>query len=196
MTVTLIVAADAQGLIGAHGALPWRLPDDLKRFKAATLGHPIVMGRLTFESIGRPLPGRTNIVLTHRASGPAEGCVAVCDLDAALAAGHRIHDEVLIIGGAKVYAAALSRSDRVLLTVVHGRFAGDTWFPVLDADLWTLVRRTDVPADVRNAHATSVLELARRAPERVPATTADQPWDLAAFAERVGARAGIGVPVG
>lgn len=163
--VTLVAAlARDSRVIGADGDLPWRLPADLRRFKATTMGHPIVMGRKTWESIGRPLPGRRNIVLSRRAEFTAEGAEVVSSLDAALARAADA-DEVFVIGGEAVYEAALPRADRLLLTWVEGRFEGDAFFPAFDPDEWVERSREAVPADDRNAHATEVVVLERRSGE-------------------------------
>lgn len=112
--------------------MPWHLPKDLARFRALTIGHPVIMGRKTFESIGHSLPGRTNIVVTRQDGFCAEGCVVVHDLDAAFAACGD-GDEVFVLGGAEVFREALPRADRIYLTVVHTRIEGDTFFPAVPA---------------------------------------------------------------
>lgn len=162
--ITLAVAVADNGVIGNAGALPWRLPEDLRRFKAATLGKPVLMGRKTFESIGRALPGRLNIVLTRQALWqPSDPAVRVApDLDAALAlAGDA--SEVTVIGGSEIYALALSRAARILLTEVHAAPQGDTLLPPFDPRLWREVARERWPADERHAHDLSFVELERRA---------------------------------
>ena len=135
MSISIIVALDERGLIGAGGCLPWRLREDLRRFRRLTMGKPVVMGRRTFESIGRPLDGRTNIVLTRRAGYEAPGCRVVASLDAALDAG-RGAEELMVIGGAAVYALALPRAQRLYLTRIRGRFEGDVYFPPYDESEW------------------------------------------------------------
>lgn len=160
--ITLVVAAARNGVIGRDGGLPWRLPEDLRRFKAATLGKPVLMGRRTFESIGRALPGRLNLVLTRRGDyRPQDAAVVVVrDLDAALqAAGDA--PEVMVIGGAEVYALALPLASRILLTRVHAEVAGDTCFPELDPAQWRLRASEHFAADERHAHAMSFEELER-----------------------------------
>lgn len=128
--LSLIAALAANGVIGAGNALPWRLPEDLKRFKALTLGHPVIMGRKTFESIGRPLPGRRNIVLSRRPEYFAAGCIVAHDLESALAAAGDA-DELFVIGGGELYREALPLADRIYLTIVHGEAQGDVLFPEL-----------------------------------------------------------------
>jgi dihydrofolate reductase len=138
MKVALIAALAADGTIGHAGKIPWHISDDLKRFKRLTLGHPVIMGRKTFESIGKPLPGRRNIILT-RQPGPDH----FASLDAALKS---CGDEtVFIIGGAEVYRAALPLADRLLLTHVKHPGGGDTKFPDYDRSAWKEVRREDSP---------------------------------------------------
>jgi dihydrofolate reductase len=145
--VTLVVAIGRNGVIGADGELPWPPTGDLAQFKALTMGHPLVMGRTTYESIGRPLPGRTSIVLTRDASWSAPGVVAAPDLPSALAAAERLDDDVFVIGGAQIYAAAIAADvvDRMVVTHVQLSPRGDAWFPSVD---WTQWRET-----TRESHA-------------------------------------------
>ena len=163
MKLTLIVAVADNGVIGRQNELPWRLPEDLKRFKALTMGKPIVMGRKTFESIGKPLPGRTNIVITRQAGLSLPGCVLVDSVPAAVAAAGEV-DEVMIIGGGDIYRQALSQANRVQLTEVHAAIDGDAYFPELNAQQWREVAREDYPADERHAHAYSFVTLERVSP--------------------------------
>lgn len=134
--VSVIVAVAANGVIGDKNTLLWRLSEDLKRFKALTEGHPIVMGRKTFESLGRPLPKRENVVIT-RQDISLEGCTVVHSLEEALAR-FNAETEVFIIGGGEIYAQAMPLADRFYLTVVEADFAGDTSFPVWDREAWEL----------------------------------------------------------
>lgn len=160
--ISLVVAMDENGLIGADGGLPWRLPADLKHFKHRTMGKPILMGRRTFASIGKPLPGRTNLVLTRDPAFAAQGAHRVTDLDDALErARSEDADELAVIGGAQVYALALPRADRLVVTRVHGAFAGDTHFPSIDWQNWREIAREDYPADERHAYDFSFIDLAR-----------------------------------
>jgi dihydrofolate reductase len=161
--MTLVVAADAAGSIGQDGGLPWRLPDDLKWFKRVTMGYPLVMGRKTHESIGRSLPGRRNIVITRQPGyRPFDGAVVADSLDGALDRAARDNaDEVMVIGGAEIFRAALPMADRVLLTRVHDSFAADTFLDALDPAAWRETWREDHPADARNPHAYSFIELVR-----------------------------------
>jgi dihydrofolate reductase len=137
--IAMIVAVAENGVIGREGGLPWRLPEDMKWFKARTMGRPIVMGRKTWESFPkRPLPGRTNIVVTRQAGYQAEGGVVAASLDAALALAHGEQpEEVMIIGGADLYVQALPLAQRIYLTRVHGAVEGDAHFPGLDLSQWT-----------------------------------------------------------
>ena len=143
MTVTLVVAMGTNRVIGAEGGLPWRLPEDLAHFKALTLGHPMIMGRATYESIGRPLPGRTTIVITRQPDWTAEGVETAASLDAALDRAAELDDEVFVVGGGQVYTEALERGlvDMMSVTRVAQAPDGDTWFPRLDWEAWTEVGR-------------------------------------------------------
>ncbi len=134
--LSLIAAVAANGVIGSDNALPWRLPEDLKRFKALTLGHPVIMGRKTYESIGRPLPGRRNIIVTRNAAYAAEGCETASSLGNALAACNGTAEEVFVIGGAQIYAEALPLAQRLYLTEIGRDFPGDARFPEFDRGAW------------------------------------------------------------
>lgn len=133
--VTLIVARARNGVIGRDGTLPWRLPEDLAFFKRTTMGHPIVMGRRTWESIGRPLPGRRNIVVSRQAGFVASGAEVAADLDAALSLCAGATD-VFVIGGAQLYHYALPRADRLIITEIDADFEGDTHWPAPDPAHW------------------------------------------------------------
>ena len=143
--VTLILARAANGVIGAKGGLPWHLPEDLAFFKRTTMGHPIVMGRKTWESIGRPLPGRRSIVVTRDPNFIAPGAEVASSLDEAilLCSGT---DEIFVIGGAQLYADALPRANRLLLTEIHADFEGDTVLPAPSTDAWAEASREVHPA--------------------------------------------------
>lgn len=163
MRISLIVAMDDNGVIGHEGGMPWHLPADLRHFRQHTMGKPILMGRRTFESIGRPLPDRDNLVLTRRGDFRADGVRRVGDLEAgiALAAGEGAA-ELMVIGGAQVYGLALPRADRLLITRIDGTYPGDTWFPALDPDAWETVADDYQAADDRNPVACRFLDLRRR----------------------------------
>jgi dihydrofolate reductase len=147
--ITLIVAAADNGVIGRDNALPWHLPDDLKRFKVLTWAKPIVMGRKTFESIGKPLPGRQNIVISRDPNYRREGVTVVHDPDAAVAAAGGA-PEIMVIGGAELFRLFLPRATRIHLTRVHAEVAGDVVWPTLD-DTWRLVVSEPHAADERHA---------------------------------------------
>jgi dihydrofolate reductase len=161
--VSLIVAVAANGVIGRAGGLPWRLSADLRRFKALTMGHHLVMGRRTWESIGRPLPGRTTIVVTRREDLPVEGALVARSPDDALrlAAGD---DEVFVVGGAELYRALLDRADRIYLTRVHAEPEGDTHSPPVDWTRWRRVGAEDLPAGPRDDHPSTFEIWERREP--------------------------------
>ena len=133
--IALIVAAAANNVIGRDGQLPWRLAADLRRFKALTMGKPIVMGRLTHESIGKPLPGRQNIVITRQRGYVADGCDVVASPDAAVEAAGGA-DEIMVIGGGEIYRAFLPCADRIHMTRVATEISGDAFFPELDSTAW------------------------------------------------------------
>jgi len=151
---------DANGVIGRGNELPWHLPADLQYFKKTTMGKPILMGRKTHESIGRPLPGRTNIVITRDSGYQAKGCVVVNSIDAAMqAAGEQ--DEIMVIGGAEFYRQVLAHTSTIYLTRIHASVDGDTVFPGLNATDWREVERSDQSADEKNPYDYSFIRLER-----------------------------------
>ncbi len=148
MTISIIVAMSENRVIGRDGDLPWRIPNDLKRFKRLTMGHHIVMGRKTYESIGLLLPGRTTVIVTRQSDYNVPGAMVVGSLPEALQAA-KDDDELFIVGGGQIYEQAVSLADRMYLTVVHAQVEGDTYFPNLPADTWQLAatdRTTDSAA--------------------------------------------------
>jgi len=149
--VSIIAAMDRNRLIGNNNQLPWHLPADLAHFKKITIGKPVVMGRKTYESIGKPLPSRTNIILT-RSGYRAEGIKTASSLEQAidLVPGA---DELMIIGGSSVYEMVLPLVDRMYLTFVDAEFSGDAWFPEYDESRWQQSESTELAADERNTHA-------------------------------------------
>lgn len=161
--LSIVVAMDRNRLIGRGNALPWRLPADLKHFKAVTMGKPILMGRRTYESIGRPLPGRTNIVVSRDPHYAAPGCTVVPTIDAALAAAAGA-PEIMLIGGAQLYAELLPRTQRIYLTRIDAAFEGDTWFPELVPADWRELERSDHAPDEQNPYPYSFVLLERRVP--------------------------------
>ena len=160
-TVSLVVAADEEGGIGRGGGLPWHLPADLKHFRALTMGKPVIMGRRTWESIGRPLPERRNVVVSRQPSLQVPGCEVAGSLDDAL----RLVDdaaEACVIGGAEIYRLALPLADLIHLTRVHARVEADTFLPPLDPREWRLQSREEHAADERHAYPFSFITLERR----------------------------------
>lgn len=147
-TLSLIAAMAKNRVIGRNNSLPWHLPEDLKYFKATTLGKPILMGRKTFESIGKPLPGRTSVVLTRNPGWSFDGCLVVPSLDAALAQ-LADREEILVIGGAELYQQTLARADRLYLTEIDADFEGDAWFPEFDRSQWQPISRQPHPDNGR-----------------------------------------------
>ncbi|MBT2695043.1 dihydrofolate reductase [Bacillus sp. ISL-55] len=140
--ISLIWAMDENRVIGYHNQLPWRLPEDLKFFKRMTMGHPIAMGRKTYESIGKPLPGRENIIITRDENYDPEGCTVMHSIGEMLAyAAENKSEEIFVIGGAEIFKEVLQHSDKLYLTMIHHQFEGDTFFPVFDIDKWELESR-------------------------------------------------------
>jgi dihydrofolate reductase len=158
--LSLIAAVAENGVIGAGGALPWRLSTDMKRFKSLTMGKPVVMGRKTFEAIGKPLAGRVNIVVSRQSGFAPKGVTVAASLTAALivaeegarAAGD---DEIMVIGGSAIYAAALPLADRLYITHVEARPEGDVAFPAIDPGRWRAVSAERLPAGPRDSAATT-----------------------------------------
>lgn len=161
MRLSIIAAVAENGIIGKGNALPWRLPGDLKYFRRITTGHAVIMGRRNYESIGRPLPERSNIVVTRRPGYSAPGCIVVASIDAALAAG-RGASEVFVIGGAEIYAQTLPLAQRLYLTLVHAPVAGDTAFPDVDWNAWREISRERHEADEKHVYAYSFVTFERR----------------------------------
>jgi len=159
--LTLIVARARNGVIGRDGTLPWRLPEDLAFFKRTTMGHPIVMGRRTWESIGRPLPGRRSIVVSRQAGFAAAGAEVAASLDEALrlCAGSA---EVFVIGGAQFYAEALPRADRLIVTEIDADFEGDTHWPAPDPLQWREAAREHLPPAGERSFALDFVTYLRR----------------------------------
>ncbi|WP_187775807.1 dihydrofolate reductase [Luteimonas suaedae] len=162
--IALIAALDRDRAIGRGNALPWRLPDDLKRFKALTLGKPVLMGRRTAESLGRALPGRRNLVMTRRARAPFAGMEAIGSLaEAVVRAQADPAGTLCVIGGGEIYALALPLATRMSLTHVDTRVEdADAFFPAFDAAQWRVEARESRPADARHAHAFTFVDYVRR----------------------------------
>ncbi len=162
MKLSIIVAMDQKGVIGLNNALPWRLSADLKNFKALTMGKPVIMGRKTWESIGKPLPGRDNVIITRNLDYRSDGCIVCHSLEEALQRYANM-PEVVIIGGHDIFHSALAQADVLYLTDVHADVEGDTWFPVFDRTEWHQLSQQDFAADEKNQYpfTFSVLERAR-----------------------------------
>ena len=153
-TISLIVAMDENGLIGKDNALPWQLPGDLAFFKRTTMGKPILMGRKTWDSLGRPLPGRDNVVITRQEGFAVDGAIVFGSLTAAIDAYTNV-PEIVVIGGAQIYVQALERVDRMYVTRVHAELQGDAWFPDVDWNAWSRSASELQAADEKNAYAYS-----------------------------------------
>ncbi len=168
MYISLIVAVAENGVIGRNGELPWHIPADLKHFKSTTMGKPLIMGRKTFESIGKPLPGRTMIVITRRSDYAPDGAIITNSWAAALEAATSIlkesgEDEVMVIGGAEIYGIALEQADRLYLTEIYTAIDGDTVFPEIDRSHWREMSRQDHAPEEPDGPAFSFIVLERAA---------------------------------
>lgn len=159
--LSLIWAMDENRLIGNNNALPWHLPADLAFFKRTTMGKPIIMGRKTFDSIGRPLPGRQNIIITRNNAFTAEGCDLANSIEKAMSLVSEGEQEVMLIGGASLYLQTLEQADALYLTQIHHGFTGDTWFPDIDMIQWSETYREDFEADEKNPHPYSFMKYLR-----------------------------------
>lgn len=160
MKISLIVAMANNRVIGIDGQMPWHLSADLKKFKQITLGHPIVMGRKTHESIGRPLPGRRNIIISRNPDYKIAGCEVFSDIDHAIASCGEC-EELFVIGGAAFYETMLPKADLLYLTQIHKDFIGDTYFPEIDFQQWQEIQRLDINDDDSVDFAYSFLTLER-----------------------------------
>jgi dihydrofolate reductase len=158
--ISLVVAMADNRVIGRDNLLPWHLPADLRHFRQLTVGKPVLMGRKTHESIGRPLPERTNIVVTRDRSYEAPGCVVVHSIESALRAAGS-HEEAMVIGGTDFYWQLLPKADCIYLTLVHAEFEGDALFPELNESEWREVERTDCAPDEKNPWPYSFIRLER-----------------------------------
>lgn len=159
--IALIAAMDRNRVIGANGSIPWHLPNDLRRFKSLTYGHPVIMGRKTFESIGRPLPGRKNIVVTRQPGFVARDCVVANTPDDALEAAGS--GDIFVIGGGDLYRQMIDQADRLYLTEVDVAVeGGDAYFPVVAPQLWREVTRMSAPPDERHPYAFTFVDYERR----------------------------------
>ncbi len=193
MRLSVIAAVDRNALIGDERGLPWRLPRDLRRFRELTTGNPVVMGRTTHEHVGRPLPGRHNLVLSRRPHLALPGCTVVHSLEEALAAAGSAA-EVFVIGGGEVYREALPRAGRIYLTVVDGVFRGNAYFPaeLVRPGEWAVTRREACDADEKNSHRHVFYVLDRRQAGGVTGPLFDLKAALAAPGPETEKRAGPG----
>lgn len=165
MRRSLVVAVARNGVIGRDNQLPWRLPDDLKYFKQVTMGHPVIMGRRTYQSIGKPLPGRKNIVVTRDRDFQAPGCIVAHSLDEAWQAANGA-EEACVIGGTSLFEETLPGADLIHLTEVQADVEGDTYFPPFDRGQWAETEVARHPADERHAYPFRIVRLERRTPPR------------------------------
>ena len=161
MRLSVIVAAATNNVIGADGGLPWRLPEDLRRFKALTMGKPMLMGRLTYESIGKALPGRQSIILTRQVDFRAKDCEVVTTVDAAIAAAGNAA-ELMVIGGGNIYEQLLPGADRIYLTRVHTHIEGDTFFPQIDPAEWRSKNAENFPVTAERQYGFTFETLERQ----------------------------------
>ena len=165
----MIVGVAENGVIGARGTIPWRIPSDMGFFKRTTMGKPIIMGRKQYESVGRPLPGRVNIVVTRRQGYQPDGVIVISGLEAAIEHGKAIAaadgvDEAMIIGGGEIYAQALDRADRLYVSHIALTPPGDVVFPTIDPDAWVVVDEPVVPASPKDEATFVVRVYERRRP--------------------------------
>lgn len=159
--LSLICAMDSNRLIGKNNTLPWHIPADLAFFKKTTMGKPVIMGRKTFASIGRPLSGRTNIIVSRNTDLSFPGCDIAGSIDQAMLLAQD-NEEVMVIGGASLYQQCINRADQIYQTLIHHSFNGDTWFPKIDPDQWEQVTRKDYPADSSNFYSYSFIKYLRK----------------------------------
>ncbi|MGZ8191727.1 MAG: dihydrofolate reductase [Methylococcaceae bacterium] len=162
MKISLIVAMASNRVIGLNNQMPWHLSADLKKFKKITMGSAILMGRKTFESIGRPLPGRTNIIISRNPTYQQEGCLVFNSVEKALECCCHKEKEIFVIGGSALYEMLLPVADRLYLTEIKQEFYGDTFFPEMDTDYWLEMEREDIHDDPHAAFSYSFLKLEKR----------------------------------
>ncbi|MBI2658396.1 type 3 dihydrofolate reductase [Candidatus Woesearchaeota archaeon] len=161
MIISLIVAMDENRVIGYKNKLPWNLPSELKYFREATKGKPVIMGRKTHDSIGRPMPERLNIIITRDRNYKADGCVVVNSKEDAVKAAEG-NDEIMVIGGAEIYKLFLPIANRLYVTRVHGSFNGDTYFPEFNENEWVKVKEKFFEKDDENRHSYTIAVLERK----------------------------------
>ncbi|CAH0274705.1 Dihydrofolate reductase [Peribacillus sp. Bi96] len=160
--ISLIVAMDQNRVIGKNNQLPWHLPADLQYFKKVTMGHPIVMGRKTFESIGRVLPGRENVIVTRNQDFKAEGCVVLHDILQIKTYADNSDQEVFVIGGAEIFKEILPVTDRLYITEIHETFEGDTFFPLINEKEWDKTSSIQGTMDDKNRYAHDFIILQKK----------------------------------
>jgi dihydrofolate reductase len=160
--IAIVVAAAENNVIGKDNGLIWHLPADLRHFKQITMGHPILMGRKTYESIGKPLPGRTSIIITTQQDYSAEGCIVTHSLHEALERAKQSNESLYIIGGAEIYKQALPLTDTIYLTRLHHTFDGDVYFPELKEAEWETMEQEHHEPDEKNKYSYSFLTLKRK----------------------------------
>ena len=159
MKISLIVAMASNRVIGNNNLMPWHLSADLKKFKKITMGSPILMGRKTYESIGSPLPGRTNIIISRNPEYQQDGCLVFNDIETAIKKGCESAGEIFVIGGSDLYEAILPIADALYLTIINREFQGDTFFPDIDLNDWSEVERENIHDDPDAAFSYSFLKL-------------------------------------
>lgn len=163
MIISLIVAMDQNGGIGKNNRLPWHLPSDLKRFKKLTMGHVVVMGRRTYETIGKPLPGREMVVITHQKDYFARGCTVVHSLREATEVAEANHEsEVFIIGGGEIFPQVIDLADKIYLTTVHTDAHADVFIPKIDSNQWSVVSRETTPENDQDEYRSDFSILIRK----------------------------------
>ncbi|GAB2531696.1 dihydrofolate reductase [Rufibacter soli] len=162
--IGLVVAMAENRVIGKDNQLIWHLPQDLKHFKQLTMGHPMIMGRKTFEAIGKPLPGRTSVIVTRQPDYQApEGCLVASSLEEALQQSLALDEQVLVVGGGEIYRQALPLAEVVYLTLVHESFEGDVYFPELDTEAWEVTAQEEHLADEKHAYPYTFFTFQRKA---------------------------------
>jgi dihydrofolate reductase len=159
MKISLIVAMASNRVIGLNNKMPWHLSADLKKFKQITMGSPILMGRKTYESIGKPLPGRTNIIISRNTDYQQAGCLVFNNLETALQSASELTNELFVIGGSDLYQTLLPLADNLYLTLINQAVAGDTYFPEIDLNEWKEVAREDINDDTSTPFSYSFLTL-------------------------------------
>jgi dihydrofolate reductase len=160
--IAIVVAVAENNVIGKDNQLIWHLPADLRFFKNLTMGHPILMGRKTYESIGKPLPGRTTVIITRQQDFEAPGCIVTNSVDEAIAEARKLDQDIYIIGGAEIYKQALAKVDTIYLTRVNHTFDGDTFFPEIDEKNWEVESEEKHEPDEKNTYSYSFITLKRK----------------------------------